>query len=78
MFCGVVLAKEEAIEVEGKVTESLPNGMFRVKLEPGNVILGYLSGKIRKYRIRVLIGDRVRVELSPYDLNKGRITYRYK
>jgi len=72
------LAKEEAIEVEGKVTESLPNGMFRVKLEPGNVILGYLSGKIRKYRIRVLIGDRVRVELSPYDLNKGRITYRYK
>jgi translation initiation factor IF-1 len=52
--------------------------MFRVKLEPGNVILGYLSGKIRKYRIRVLIGDRVRVELSPYDLNKGRITYRYK
>lgn len=72
------MAKEEAIEVEGKVTESLPNGMFRVKLEPGNVILGYLSGKIRKYRIRVLIGDRVRVELSPYDLNKGRITYRYK
>jgi len=72
------LAKEEAIEVEGKVTESLPNGMFRVKLEKGNVILGYLSGKIRKYRIRVLIGDRVRVELSPYDLNKGRITYRYK
>lgn len=72
------MAKEEAIEVEGKVTESLPNGMFRVKLEKGNVILGYLSGKIRKYRIRVLIGDRVRVELSPYDLNKGRITYRYK
>ena len=78
MLSGVVLAKEEAIEVEGKVTESLPNGMFRVKLEKGNVILGYLSGKIRKYRIRVLIGDRVRVELSPYDLNKGRITYRYK
>lgn len=72
------LAKEEAIEVEGKVIESLPNGMFRVQLEGGNVILGYLSGKIRKYRIRVLLGDKVLVELSPYDLNKGRITYRYK
>lgn len=72
------MAKEEAIEVEGKVIESLPNGMFRVQLEQGNIILGYLSGKIRKYRIRVLIGDRVTVELSPYDLNKGRIIYRYK
>jgi len=72
------LAKEEAIEVEGKVVEALPNGMFRVELENGNVILGYLSGKIRKYRIRVLMGDKVVVELSPYDLNKGRITYRYK
>lgn len=72
------MAKEEAIEVEGKVIESLPNGMFRVQLEQGNIILGYLSGKIRKYRIRVLIGDRVTVELSPYDLNKGRIVYRYK
>ncbi len=64
--------------MEGKVVEALPNGMFRVELENGNVILGYLSGKIRKYRIRVLMGDRVLVELSPYDLNKGRITYRYK
>jgi translation initiation factor IF-1 len=72
------VAKEEAIEVEGKVIESLPNGMFRVQLEQGNIILGYLSGKIRKYRIRVLIGDRVTVELSPYDLNKGRIVYRFK
>lgn len=72
------MAKEEAIEVEGKVVEALPNGMFRVELENGNVILGYLSGKIRKYRIRVLMGDKVVVELSPYDLNKGRITYRYK
>jgi translation initiation factor IF-1 len=70
--------KEEAIEVEGKVIESLPNGMFRVELDNGNVILGYLSGKIRKFRIRVLLGDRVQVELSPYDLNKGRITYRFK
>ena len=72
------MAKEEAIEVEGRVIETLRNGMFRVQLENGNVILGYLSGKIRKYRIRVLNGDRVLVELSPYDLNKGRITYRYK
>jgi len=58
--------------------ESLPNGMFRVQLENGSIILGYLSGKIRKFRIRVLNGDRVLVELSPYDLKKGRITYRYK
>ena len=72
------MAKEEAIEVEGRVVESLPNGMFRVELENGNIILGYLSGKIRKFRIRVLNGDRVLVELSPYDLKKGRITYRYK
>lgn len=72
------MAKEEAIEVEGRVVESLPNGMFRVELENGNIILGYLSGKIRKFRIRVLNGDRVLVELSPYDLKKGRITYRFK
>ena len=72
------MSKEEAIEVEGKVLESLRNGMFRIELDNGNVILGYLSGKIRKFRIRVLIGDRVLVELSPYDLNKGRIIYRYK
>jgi translation initiation factor IF-1 len=70
--------KEEAIEVEGRVVESLPNGMFRVELDNSNIILGYLSGKIRKFRIRVLLGDRVQVELSPYDLNKGRITYRFK
>lgn len=72
------MTKEEAIEVEGTVVEALPNGMFRVELENGNIILGYLSGKIRKFRIRVLNGDRVLVELSPYDLNKGRIVYRYK
>lgn len=70
--------KEEAIEVEGQVLEALRDGMFRVQLQNGNVILGYLSGKIRKFRIRVLNGDRVLVELSPYDLNKGRIIYRYK
>jgi translation initiation factor IF-1 len=72
------LVKEEAIEVEGTVVEALPNGMFRVELENGNIVLGYLSGKIRKFRIRVLNGDRVLIELSPYDLNKGRIVYRYK
>ena len=72
------MVKEEAIEVEGTVVEALPNGMFRVELENGNIVLGYLSGKIRKFRIRVLNGDRVLVELSPYDLNKGRIVYRYK
>ncbi|MCC7479596.1 translation initiation factor IF-1 [bacterium] len=71
-------AKEEAIEVEGTVIEALRDGMFRVQLQNGNMILGYLSGKIRKFRIRVLNGDRVLVELSPYDLNKGRIIYRYK
>ncbi len=70
--------KEEAIEVEGTVIEALRDGMFRVQLQNGNLILGYLSGKIRKFRIRVLNGDRVLVELSPYDLNKGRIIYRYK
>jgi translation initiation factor IF-1 len=70
--------KEEAIEVEGKVLESLRNGMFHIQLENGKVVLGYLSGKIRKFRIRVLVGDRVLLALSPYDLNKGRIIYRYK
>ena len=69
--------KEEAIEVEGKVVESLRNGMFHIELENGKVILGYLSGKIRKFRIRVLVGDRVLLELSPYDLNKGRIMFRH-
>lgn len=72
------MAKEEAIEVEGTVVEALRNGMFTIELENGKQILGYLSGKIRRFRIRVLNGDRVLVELSPYDLNKGRIVYRYK
>ena len=72
------MAKEEGIEVEGRVIEALRNGMFRIELENGNVILGYLSGKIRKFRIRVLNGDKVLVALSPYDLQKGRIVYRYK
>jgi len=69
---------DDAIEVEGTVTEVLPNTKFRVELENGHEILAYLSGKMRKHYIRVLEGDRVKCELSPYDLSKGRITYRYK
>lgn len=74
----VALAKEEAIEVEGVVVEPLPNAMFRVKLDNGHVILAHISGKMRKFYIRILPGDRVTVELSPYDLTRGRITYREK
>jgi translation initiation factor IF-1 len=73
-----VLAKEEAIEVDGKVKESLPNTMFRVELENGHVILAHLSGKMRKHYIRIVPGDRVKVALSPYDLTRGRIIYREK
>jgi len=72
------LAKEEAIEVEGEVIEPLPNAMFRVKLDNGHIVLAHISGKMRKYYIRILPGDRVTVELSPYDLTRGRITYREK
>jgi translation initiation factor IF-1 len=72
------LAKEEAIEVEGTVVEPLPNAMFRVKLDNDHVVLAHISGKMRKFYIRILPGDRVTVELSPYDLNRGRITYREK
>jgi len=72
------MAKEEAIEVEGIVTEPLPNAMFRVELENGHTVLAHISGKMRKYFIRILPGDRVTVELSPYDLTRGRITYRAK
>lgn len=72
------MAKEEAIEVEGVVQEALPNAMFRVELENGHVILGHISGRLRKYYIRILPGDKVKVELSPYDLTRGRITYRMK
>ncbi len=73
-----VLAKEEAIEVEGKVIEPLPNAMFRVELDNGHIVLAHISGKMRKFYIRILPGDRVTVELSPYDLSRGRITYRAK
>ncbi len=72
------MAKEEAIEVEGKVIEPLPNAMFRVELDNGHIVLAHISGKMRKFYIRILPGDRVTVELSPYDLRRGRITYRAK
>ncbi len=70
--------KQDVIEVSGIVLESLPNAQFRVKLETGQVILSHISGKIRKHYIRILLGDTVKVELSPYDLTRGRIIYRSK
>ena len=72
------MAKEEAISIVGTVTEALPNAMFRVELENGHNILAHVSGKMRMHFIRILPGDKVTVELSPYDLTRGRITYRYK
>jgi translation initiation factor IF-1 len=72
------VAKHDVIEVEGRVIEPLPNAMFRVELENGHKVLAHVSGKIRMHYIRILPGDRVTVELSPYDLTRGRITYRYK
>ena len=72
------MPKQEQIEVEGKVTEALPNAMFRVELANGHVVLAHISGKLRLNFIRILPGDRVMVELSPYDLSRGRITYRLK
>jgi translation initiation factor IF-1 len=72
------MPKKEAIEVEGTVIEPLPNGMFRVELADGHKVLAHISGKIRLHYIRILSGDRVLVELSPYDLTRGRITYRFK
>ena len=72
------MAKEDAIEVEGTVVEPLPNAMFRVELENGHRVLAHVSGKMRMNFIRILPGDRVKVELSPYDLTRGRITYRFK
>jgi len=70
--------REEKIEVEGTVIEALPGTMFRVELDNEHVVLAYPSGKMRRYYIRILLGDRVRLELSPYDLERGRITYRFK
>jgi translation initiation factor IF-1 len=72
------MAKKEAIEVEGTVVEPLPNGMFRVELPNGHKVLAHISGKIRMHYIKILPGDKVIVELSPYDLSRGRITYRFK
>jgi len=72
------VAKENVIEIEGTVVESLPNAMFRVELENKYVVLAHVSGKMRMHYIRILAGDKVKVELSPYDLTRGRITYRYK
>ncbi|MCU0304606.1 MAG: translation initiation factor IF-1 [Thermoanaerobaculales bacterium] len=72
------MAKEEAIEVVASVVEPLPNAMFRVELENGHEVLAHISGKMRKHFIRILPGDKVLVELSPYDLKRGRIVYRYK
>lgn len=71
------MAKDDVIEVEGKVVDTLPNAMFKVELENGATVLAHVSGKIRMHYIRILPGDRVTVELSPYDLTKGRITYRF-
>ncbi|HLV01507.1 MAG TPA: translation initiation factor IF-1 [Acidobacteriota bacterium] len=70
--------KEEAIEVVGTVVETLPNAMFRVELENGHEVMAHVSGKMRKFFIRILPGDKVKMELSPYDLTRGRIVYRYK
>ena len=70
--------KEEKIEVDATVVEALPNTQFKVELDNGHQLLAYLSGKMRKYYIRILLGDRVKVEMTPYDMNRGRITYRFK
>jgi len=72
------MSKEDLIEFDGVVLELLPNAMFRVKLENDHLLLAHTSGKMRKNRIRILVGDRVRVEMTPYDLSKGRVIFRYK
>ena len=72
------MSKEDVIEVEGTVVEALPNAMFQVELENGHVVLAHVSGKMRMIFIRILPGDKVTMELTPYDLNRGRITYRFK
>jgi translation initiation factor IF-1 len=72
------VAKEDVIEMDGVVMETLPNTMFRVELENGHIVTAHISGRMRKHYIRILTGDKVKVELTPYDLSKGRITYRTK
>lgn len=78
MYVTSFMAKEELIEFKGKVLELLPNATFRIELENGHQIIAYTSGKMRKNRIRVLVGDEVTVEMTPYDLSKGRVTHRHK
>jgi translation initiation factor IF-1 len=75
---GYSVAKEDKVEFEGEVIEALPNAMFRVKLDNDHVVLGHVAGKMRRFRIRILPGDRVRCELSPYDLDRARIVYRHR
>jgi translation initiation factor IF-1 len=75
---GLGVAKEDKVEFEGEVIEALPNAMFRVKLDNDHVVLGHVAGKMRRFRIRILPGDRVRCELSPYDLDRARIVYRHR
>lgn len=72
------MPKEDQIEIDGTITETLPNTMFRVKLDNGHLVTAHISGKMRKNYIRILTGDRVTLEMTPYDLSKGRITYRYR
>jgi translation initiation factor IF-1 len=75
---GCSVAKEDKVEFEGEVIEALPNAMFRVKLDNDHIVLGHVAGKMRRFRIRILPGDRVRCELSPYDLDRARIVYRHR
>jgi translation initiation factor IF-1 len=77
-FFPFVAAKEEKIEMEGEVVEAFPNGMFKIQLDAGHEVLGYTAGKMRRFRIKIFPGDRVKVEVSPYDLTRGRIVYRYR
>ena len=72
------MAKEDTIQMQGEILETLPNATFKVKLENDHVVLGYISGKMRMHYIKILPGDKVKVEMSPYDLSKGRIVFRYK
>lgn len=72
------MVKEDVIEMEGVIEEALSNGMFKVRLDNGHEVLGHLAGRMRRFRIKVLLGDRIKVELSPYDLSRGRITFRHK
>jgi translation initiation factor IF-1 len=77
-FWMMLMAKEDQIEMEGKVIDTLPNTMFRVQLENGHIVTAHISGKMRKHYIRILTGDTVKVEMTPYDLTKGRITFRMR